>query len=510
MMENSRVTVADQTPTATSTPKVGSQASVPAPFIANALDELRALKEDHEHLQRVLSVHSKLAHLALDGASFSRLALALAELVGNPVLIESRFFKSLAYAWPTGLPPREERPVSLRTLRKDSAAQASWSRLQNERDAVRMPAPRDRSAAWPRAVSPIVISDDVVGYVSVLERDRPLESVDLRLIREASLAIGTAFVRHQAEIDAELRFKGDALDVVLHAADASSETRATRAALLSYDSNAPQTLILVAPVCSDADRPALLRGLASVVPSWARRVAPGSLVAEREGEVVVLLSGEITRPRSRSRASQGTGPSRNALSPGPDADLNPALADLTTWLRRDVAVYFPDLILSIAIAPPVRDSRELGDVYASARRTLAMLDLLGQRGRSISTSDPRLVVFLLFDSTKPDTRQEFVDLVLGPLIAYDRRGHRVLVETLETYLDRGGNLETTARALNVHTSTLKYRLQRIADVSGIDVHNADHRFNAALALRLRALDEGRASGTGGMPQPPVPDPWSPQ
>jgi DNA-binding PucR family transcriptional regulator len=30
-------------------------------------------------------------------------------------------------------------------------------------------------------------------------------------------------------------------------------------------------------------------------------------------------------------------------------------------------------------------------------------------------------------------------------------------------------------------------LRRITEVGGLDLRNADHRFNAALALRLRAL-----------------------
>ncbi|MGH2459022.1 MAG: PucR family transcriptional regulator [Chloroflexota bacterium] len=506
-MEKSRATVADQAPNATGD---GTRAKLPVSPIANALDELRALKEDYAHLQRVLEAHDTLARLALADAGFSRLAAALCDLVGNPVSIESRFFKTLAYSRPADAPPREDRPVSLRTLRKERAAQPFWSRLQREREAVLVPASGERVGFPARVVSPVVISDDVVGYLSIVERDRPFESRDLELVREAALAVGIAFVRQRADIDAELRFKGDALDAVLRAADAPPEVQATRAALLGYDRNAPQTMLVLAPVCADADRPTSLHGLAAVVPAWARRVASGSLIAEREGEVVVLLSGDLAKPRSRSRMPRADRMAAPTSSSDPDADLDPALAELTSSLRREVAGYFPDLVLSIAIAPPARDSRGLAEVYAAARRTLAMLDLLGQRGRSISTNDPRLAVFLLFDGTRPDTRREFVDLVLGPLIAYDRRGHRRLVETLETYLDRGGNLETTARTLDVHTSTLKYRLQRIAEVSGIDARNTDHRFNAALALRLRALDDGRLAEAGAAPPVAAADPRFPQ
>jgi hypothetical protein len=66
-----------------------------------------------------------------------------------------------------------------------------------------------------------------------------------------------------------------------------------------------------------------------------------------------------------------------------------------------------------------------------------------------------------------------------------------LVRTLSVYLEQGGNYDATAEALVVHRNTLKYRLQRIRDLSGHDVNDPDSHFNLQLATRawatLRAL-----------------------
>jgi len=45
---------------------------------------------------------------------------------------------------------------------------------------------------------------------------------------------------------------------------------------------------------------------------------------------------------------------------------------------------------------------------------------------------------------------------------------RVLVDTLTAFLDSGGALEATARALFVHANTVRYRLKRVCDVTGWD------------------------------------------
>ena len=55
-----------------------------------------------------------------------------------------------------------------------------------------------------------------------------------------------------------------------------------------------------------------------------------------------------------------------------------------------------------------------------------------------------------------------------------------LLETLVAYLDNSGSVEATARALFVHPNTVRYRLRRIAEVSGY--HPADAR--GAYVLRL--------------------------
>lgn len=61
-----------------------------------------------------------------------------------------------------------------------------------------------------------------------------------------------------------------------------------------------------------------------------------------------------------------------------------------------------------------------------------------------------------------------------------------LLETLVQFADQGGSIEATARALFVHPNTVRYRLRRIAEVSGF--HPADPR--GAYVLRL-AVTLGR-------------------
>lgn len=66
--------------------------------------------------------------------------------------------------------------------------------------------------------------------------------------------------------------------------------------------------------------------------------------------------------------------------------------------------------------------------------------------------------------------------------------HAVLRQTLEAYLARVGDVKATAEALSLHRAGLYYRLERIEELTGIDLRSGDGRLLCQLALRAARLD----------------------
>jgi DNA-binding PucR family transcriptional regulator len=97
---------------------------------------------------------------------------------------------------------------------------------------------------------------------------------------------------------------------------------------------------------------------------------------------------------------------------------------------------------------------------------------------------PKLGIFRMLaaipDLTDVDS---FVREWLGSLLDYDARRKAELVHTLTQYLEHGGNYDATAAELSVHKSTLKYRLQRIRELTGLELNDPDVHFNLQLATR---------------------------
>lgn len=81
----------------------------------------------------------------------------------------------------------------------------------------------------------------------------------------------------------------------------------------------------------------------------------------------------------------------------------------------------------------------------------------------------------------------FLHTTLGPLLQHDLGHHAVLTQTLEAWTHANGNLVAAAQRLGVHRNTLNYRMQQIQTLTGLDLNDAQHRLNIAIALMIWRL-----------------------
>ena len=81
-----------------------------------------------------------------------------------------------------------------------------------------------------------------------------------------------------------------------------------------------------------------------------------------------------------------------------------------------------------------------------------------------------------------------VDELVGPvaeIAAHDAAHDTAYAETIAAWLDHPGDPRAAAADIHVHPNTLRYRLQRLADIVDLDLHDPETRL--AVRLQLRAL-----------------------
>ena len=94
---------------------------------------------------------------------------------------------------------------------------------------------------------------------------------------------------------------------------------------------------------------------------------------------------------------------------------------------------------------------------------------------------------LLLAMQDEDALRTFCDSILGPLESADSAYASELLRSLEVFIECNGQWERAARKLPCHRHTLRYRIQRVEQLTGRSLDSARDRIDFWLALRGREL-----------------------
>jgi purine catabolism regulator len=154
------------------------------------------------------------------------------------------------------------------------------------------------------------------------------------------------------------------------------------------------------------------------------------------------------------------------------------------WVRRSLSNVQQDQEFGVS-----RMVRGLSGLREGVRQALGAWEL-GQRiaGEQGACYYEELGLYrLLADLRDRDALDRFCEDVLGALLRYDAANETELVHTLRIFFRQNSNVSQAAQALYVHRNTLNYRLDRIAEITGVDLNDADARLCLQLALKIHNL-----------------------
>jgi DNA-binding PucR family transcriptional regulator len=175
-----------------------------------------------------------------------------------------------------------------------------------------------------------------------------------------------------------------------------------------------------------------------------------------------------------------------ALLPlGPDAaGYEARVRSIGHQVREAIAEWHPGFTVSVGFSAPVPAPEGVAGGYREVLSMLETLSRFGRRDQVVAAAE--LGVTGLLASVANDRLLDFARRYLGPLFDHDRRRGGDLIETLRAYLETAEQ-QAAARRLKVHPNTLRYRLDRIVEISGADLTDPETRLNLAVALRVKSL-----------------------
>ncbi|MEV6152611.1 helix-turn-helix domain-containing protein [Nonomuraea sp. NPDC052129] len=226
--------------------------------------------------------------------------------------------------------------------------------------------------------------------------------------------------------------------------------------LLGADPGLPTTAMVVARTggSDDDDVPAIMYALA--------RRGRQLVVGGRSDEGIVLVNGKVSRQA------------------------------LTDELRALVANR-PGMRVAVGISDATASVSQLGEALESARRGMESARY-GEGPVSVMSVADVDSHELLLAQLPVSVRRSFREHLLGPIIEYDARHGSELLRTLGVFLETCGSWQRTADELYVHVNTLRYRMQRIEELTGRRMSSMRDRTDLYLALRSAQPSEGEGPG----------------
>jgi sugar diacid utilization regulator len=377
-------------------------------------------------LRRSMEIHDRLTQVALRGEGEEGIANAVYELTEHPAGIEDSFGNLITWAGPGP---------------SDSSAQRSAeSRNRLLRQAMDAPGPvRDGD----RLISVARLSGTPVGVLVLADPERTAGEAERVAIEHATTVLAMEVARLRTVSESRARARSNlVLELVI---GEEGPGAVNRAQALGYDLGRPHRVVALEghpdageeiDVFLDAVRKA----------ATAHRV--GSLLAARLTDVILLADAE------------------------------------TCWqsFRAWVVTELRGAHCCIGVGGRCHEVGDFPRSYREAQLALRIQKAVGGSDQ-VTLFDDLGVYQILATDTDTSAMESFTRDWLGALLDYDGVHGAQLVRTLSEYLDRGGSYDSTATALSVHRSTLKYRLKRIREVSGYELSSPDTQFNLQLATR---------------------------
>lgn len=414
--------------------------------------------------RQLAEVYNHLTSLALQGADVPAVTQILAERLGQVVAVLQPSLEPLAVSVPPDMPGLPDGwPANDPRLVKTLGV------LAERRRAARLPAAGPTLPAM--VVGPIVVASEIVAYVVTVQSSKsaPTADFDLLVTEHAATVFAVVMSHERALADVAGQVREDMIDALLFGRIRTLEDRQRWARLIGYCLVCPYRCLVIALDGLElaADEPGgagqasstLRRSIHQATMRIVSARAPLAIVAARRQEIVVLAERDPQLPSAVGARK---------------------LAEL---LAHHFSGRYPGLSITVGVGGSCAGVDDVSESYAQAWRAIHAAKSLGLIGRAVAFEDLGLFRILLQVPQLNELRA-FAREVFGDLVDYEEERHIGLLKTLSSYLRHNGSCQLAGEELHMHRNTVRYRLSRIEDISGLKLDQYRDRVMAEVALTI--------------------------
>lgn len=402
--------------------------------------------------QRAMEIQRQLTRLAAENRDLNSLLQILARATAKPIVVHDDAGVLMAQVYPN-VARRGGR--SLMQSVPYGSFQNWLNREAPNSEGVIVPSPLGHTTV-------LKVEKRVAGYLSLVDSHETLDDFDRMVLGYGADVCAIELAKSRAIAFAVEQARGDWVQMWLSGTPADDDLMSTRAQQAGFD---PETTYVVVVFRATTEAGASLP-LESLIPlvrdDMVRRQVAGAV-----GQYVDVIV---------------------ALYPLENALQTPRVRQLVEEVRTQLATRSPSGLVASGISRAASGLSALREAYREAKDAVSISNELGDREQTTFYGDLKLFQLLLaLKERNLDQMRRFYYETLGPLVEHDDRKQGDLIRTLSGFFEANGNLAKAATDLNVHRNTLVYRLERISELSGLNLEDPENRLILHLALKIQRV-----------------------
>ncbi len=411
--------------------------------------------------ERAMQLYRQLSAMSREGQGLNAMTEVMSKLTGNIIVVQDKRMEVQAISWPSNttvdkealieaLQNREQLPPILRNRKAAAKARQSyWQQL--------LPI-QNMGRNMGRLISPIISGDRARGYLSVVAPAGELDLLDTLTVEHGAAACALEMAKAKAVSEVKKSLRGDFLEGLLAGTLQQKEIDRLESRL-DHNTTEPHAVVVLTWVGRSTPTLRRLETLLHWVLNNHNRPALVHIYGNQHIVVFQAL--------------------RN------DSDMD-SVKQLNRRIFEQVESEFPEANLIGGLSGPAHTLADWPTVYTEALQAM-QLGVRLKLNKQVVEFGSLGVYRLLYELEGQPAVQKFAAEIMQPLANYDSENRGSLVKTVQAYFDHHGNISQTAESLFVHRNTLLYRMERIQELTGLKLDQANMRLALHLALKLWQL-----------------------
>jgi GAF domain-containing protein len=429
---------------------------------SNMRSQIDAQQRQIKALRRATAVDERLSDLVLEGQPLSELLRTLSELLGKPCAVYGADGDRLANAVPPGAddgiapkllePPHVNRPEVQEALAAHAGSRAF------------VVGPLPAAGVLHRyVVAPVLVGTQIWGHLVVMEHKRRFNGSDLLTLRRAATLVALQVTTERRAIEADWN-AGASLAAELLGGCSDVALAKRRADRLGVRLDIPRVVTLI---CARDNRDRRILDFRAVVRAFADAAPDLTVQAIATSAGVAALVGM------------------------PEGEEEHAFVARAKHLLHDICeTLCPEGLLIAGVSGVRSNPVEYRAAYVDVQQVVACIRRFAPRpGAAVFSAEDLGAGRVFLATSDRELVVGHAETTLGALV--DDPAKADLLATLCSFFDNMASTRRVAERLGVHENTIRYRLSRVEQITGLAItHDPDAQLQAHLALLVLVL-QGR-------------------